>query len=66
MKIKQSVKANPATTTGTIGLVVALIGRALGFDEELQSQIELAALAAVPVVRGIVAWWDRRQAKAGA
>jgi hypothetical protein len=55
-----AVKANPATSAGTIGLVVVLLGAQLGWSPTTEAQVAAAFLAAVPVVRGVVAWWESR------
>lgn len=60
---KASAKANPATTTGSVGVVVAIVGRYLSLDEQTQLDIVTLFLIAVPVVRGAVLWWTDRNAE---
>lgn len=57
---KKTAQNNPATTTGSVGAVVAILGRYLGWDEQLQLDIVTLFLVAVPTVRGIVIWWQNR------
>lgn len=61
-RARAAVAANPATSTGIVGLIVVGIGKALGWDEQTMESVTLAALAAVPIVRGIAAWWGKHGA----
>jgi hypothetical protein len=61
MSVKRTVRNNPATTAGSIGAVVTIVGgRWLGWDAQLQADVATLCLVAVPVVRGLVAWWEKR------
>lgn len=53
---------NPGSSIGSVGAFVALIGAVVGWDATLQAQISSAFLAAIPVVKGLQAWWAARAA----
>jgi len=61
-KVARAAKANPVTATGSVGIVVSIVGRWLGWDAQLQADVATLFLIAVPAVRGFVAWWDNRKA----
>ena len=61
--VRSSAASNPATTTGSIGVVVAIFGRYLGWDEQLQLDIVTLFLIAVPTARGFMIWWEARSAE---
>lgn len=63
-KARAKVAANPATTTSSVGVIVALIGRYLGWSDETQAQVVTLFLVATPLVRFIVGWFQARAAKA--
>lgn len=52
--------ANPATTTGTLGALIVLIGSTQGWDDSTTALVASVALFLVPLVRGAVAWWKAR------
>lgn len=59
-RAREAVTTNPVTTTGSVGIAVSIIGRWLGWDAQLQADVAMLFLLAIPVVRGLVAWWERR------
>lgn len=57
--------ANPATTTGTVGALVVLIGSQLGWDAQTIATVSSIALVAVPLVRAAAYWWETHRPSTG-
>lgn len=59
--VRRTIKANPATTAGSVGVVLTIVGRWFGIP--LQTQVDLATLylVAVPVLRSAFYWWEHRK-----
>jgi hypothetical protein len=61
-RAKKAVRNNPATTTGGVGVVLAIIGRYVtGLDAQAQLDLATLYLILVPAVKTAVDWWKNRQ-----
>ena len=60
MTAASAAKANPATSTSGIGLVVVALGTQFGWGAQTIATVSTIALALVPIVRGAVAWYEAR------
>ena len=56
-RVKFRARANPVTSAGSIGIFVSIVGRYLGWSEQIQADVATLFLLSLPVVNFVTSRW---------
>jgi hypothetical protein len=56
-RVKHKAKANPVTTTGSLGAAISIIGAHVGWSAQTQADVATLILLSLPVISFVTSKW---------